>query len=674
MRTTYITFFLLLIVVIGCSQNTLHITNNAHKVPIDAKRWYQLNYTTNGLEKLFDGVLKERVYTGRSKILENFDAWYPVLDGELITIDSIQFFDWEGTNEKHPLTIYAILGNWEKVPIAVFKGTRYNQWVGPNPDKLEKFALEKPVYDIRYLVINSWGEYPTEIEFYGTYSPPNAKHTTPKLHYPLKNYFGVNAFEWDFENPKHNNWLDSIKLSDVKNFTGIRHYMDWDKLEYAEGHYTFNPTHNGSWNYDSIYYWCKKENIEVLACLKSVPEWMQVSYPFELRNNENIPMTYHKNPEDPNSYIEQAKVAFQYAARYGTNKDINPLLLSVDTTPRWNHDVVNIVKVGMGLINYIECDNERDKWWKGRAAYQTGREYAANLSAFYDGNKNTMGIGVGVKNADPNMKVVMAGLAKPSTDYIMGMIDWCKQYRGIKPNGQIDLCWDIINYHYYANDAGINIDKKATTGVAPELSMADTIAENFRIFSAEFAYNMPVWVTETGYDIDQGSPQKAPKNEFKNEDIVQADWTLRTALLYARHGIQKVFFYELSDDHPLNSTIYATSGLVNPDGSKRNAAEYVMQTCKYFGDFIYDSTINCMPIVDRYILNDKKMYVIINPKSDTKSEKSYLLDMGASTAAYIYKPSPNKDFMDVERKITDLGKVQIDASESPVFVTDYEIK
>lgn len=34
-----------------------------------------------------------------------------------------------------------------------------------------------------------------------------------------------------------------------------------------------------------------------------------------------------------------------------------------------------------------------------------------------------MGTGIGVKNADPNIKVVMAGLASPNPDYVRGMID-----------------------------------------------------------------------------------------------------------------------------------------------------------------------------------------------------------------------------------------------------------
>ena len=228
-------------------------------------------------------------------------------------------------------------------------------------------------------------------------------------------------------------------------------------------------------------------------------------------------------------------MAFQYAARYGSNKKVDTGLLSVGP--------YNKVRVGLGTIHYIECDNERDKWWKGRQAYQTGREYAANLSAFYDGNKNTMGPGVGVKNADPEMKVVIAGLSAPNTDFVRGIIDWSIEHRGRRPDGTPDFPFDIINYHYYNNDADYVMDKKQTTGRAPELTNAAATAKKFVEMSHLYAGDMPVWVTETGYDTSQQSPQRARKINKRPALETQADWILRTSLLYARAGIQRLFFY-----------------------------------------------------------------------------------------------------------------------------------
>jgi len=112
-------------------------------------------------------------------------------------------------------------------------------------------------------------------------------------------------------------------------------------------------------------------------------------------------VVYGADKTKPASYIDQAKLAFQFAARYGSNKTVNPALLSVNSKTRWTGDPANTIRIGLDLVKYMECNNEPDRWWKGREAYQTGREYAANLSAFYDGHLNTMGLGVGVKMLTP---------------------------------------------------------------------------------------------------------------------------------------------------------------------------------------------------------------------------------------------------------------------------------
>jgi hypothetical protein len=94
-----------------------------------------------------------------------------------------------------------------------------------------------------------------------------------------------------------------------------------------------------------------------------------------------------------------------------------------------------VAKTGLGLIKYIECDNERDKWWKGPKAQQTPEEYAANMSAFYDGNKGKLGKNAGIKTADPNIMVVMGGLANADPNFVIKMIEWCRKNRGLKADG-----------------------------------------------------------------------------------------------------------------------------------------------------------------------------------------------------------------------------------------------
>ncbi|RYY16850.1 MAG: hypothetical protein EOO04_26310, partial [Chitinophagaceae bacterium] len=75
------------------------------KIPVDGKRWYQLVNATSGMEGLFDGNTSTQVHTGWGKILANYDAYYPVLPGEVIKIDSIKFFDGPGSNTADPLKV-----------------------------------------------------------------------------------------------------------------------------------------------------------------------------------------------------------------------------------------------------------------------------------------------------------------------------------------------------------------------------------------------------------------------------------------------------------------------------------------------------------------------------------------------------------------------------------------
>ncbi|MBB6498119.1 hypothetical protein [Pedobacter cryoconitis] len=491
----------------------------------------------------------------------------------------------------------------------------------------------------------------------------------------MKNLLGINAFEWDFlqdpHNPNDGSKIYEPKMDMMKSFTAVRHYMDWEKLEDKPGIYSFNPTTRGGWNYDAIYARCKMEGITVLACLKNTPDWLFNTYPAGQRDVDDIPVKGGVGKENPDSYVEQAKAIFQFAARYGSNKNIDTSLITLNHTPRWSGDVVNQTKVGLNLIKYVECNNEPDKWWKGKKAQQTGREYAANLSAFYDGNKGKMGKNVGVKTADPNMKVVMGGLAKADVKFVREMVEWCKENRGYKPDGSIDLCFDVINYHLYSNDntgwfAKFKSNKR---GVAPETNTMGEIADSFVALAGELGKNMEVWTTETGYDLKEESIQGAIPIGAKSVLLTQADWILRTSLMYARHGINRVFFYQAYDSDAPGSDSknpFGTSGLLN-EGKRRPAADYLLQVNKLMGEYVYDNTIYQDPLVDIYKLNDKTMYVLVIPdEHDRKGE--YTLDLHQAKKARIYTLKPGADSMTAKDYNTQNGKLKVAVTETPTFV------
>ena len=207
--------------------------------------------------------------------------------------------------------------------------------------------------------------------------------------------------------------------------------------------------------------------------------------------------------------------------------------------------------------------------------------------------------------------------------------------------------------------------------MAPELSKAAAVARNFVQMAHTCAIG-PVWVTEAGYDINQQSPQKAVPIKDKTALQTQADWTLRTSLLYARAGIQKVFYSELMDDNPKLGTMFSTAGLLNADRSPRPVADYMRQVNKHFGQYAYTATINNDPIVDKYTHDDTTMYMLVVPDQKGRTA-TYTLDLGSTTTVYIYKPKAGSD-MELTQQTTNNGKVAIRATETPVFVTSSLLK
>lgn len=642
------------------------------KIPINPVHWYQLNNVgdattkTTGLRQLTDSLVDQAVFMGWSKLLPNYDSYYQFRNLSGVRISRIRFYDGEGSFPDKPFRLYARASvTSQPVLLATFTGEKYAEWV--------EFRLPSPVL-AEYLVVNSWSGFPTEMELYGDFTPTPLPVLAPRKAVQLKDMFGVNSFVWDFmqneiEKSEHHKIYEP-KMALMQAFSQYRDYVDWGKIEPTEGIYTFDHTQDGGWNYDVMYQRLKAEGKEVVACLKTVPDWfLQKNYPADQRDNENVPASYWSNRMDPASYSAQARAAFQFAARYGSTKVDMRLLAGVKTGVVWPTDPaspVMTVKTGLNYIRYMECDNERDKWWKGRKAYQTGYEYAANLSAFYDGHKGSLGEGTGVKNADPHMQVVIGGIASTETDYIRAIIDWCKEFRGYKADGMVDLCFDVINYHMYANDVQSSQNGYPTRGAAPEVSGAGEAADAFVALARE--HGVAVWITETGYDINPNSPIRAVPIGSKSTLEVQADWILRTALLNARHGIARTFFYQTYDEHIDSWVQFASSGLLDNSTWKRKpAADYLFQVSKLLGAYAYKETISSAPLVDRYEHQGQPAYALVVP-DETGKTIPYSLDLGSADSAIIYTPQAGSDAMKQEPVALTSGKLTFTVTETPVFV------
>ncbi|MDX5480189.1 MAG: hypothetical protein LPK07_00735, partial [Hymenobacteraceae bacterium] len=454
-----------------------------------------------------------------------------------------------------------------------------------------------------------------------------------------------------------------------------------------------------------------------LVCLKTVPEWfLKENYPEGLRDSENAPCRWTDLPEpvephpknfaspaaydaakaryeqkltvynadieairlDPASYTAFAKAAFQFIARYGSNKNLDPSLVtpfSGNRNPKLDW-IKQKKKIGLGYVKAIECNNEPNAWWKGRKRYQTAREYAANLSAFYDGHMGTLGPGVGVKNADPEVLVVMGGIVENSPAYVQGIIDWCKENRGYREDGSVNLCFDVANFHSYANNGGGQY-ANASWGIPPEMSeAADVEAWSFLQVLSEMGNDVPVYVTETGYGVNEGSSQQALATPARTKLQSHADWTIRNSLFYARMGVARLYHYQMYDETSYVNNLkkgkqdrgtYAALGLLDKlHYTRRPAANYIAQLKHQFGEYTYKETIHKDPVVDVYELNGKKMYALVVPDMQGRST-DYVLTLD-KPFANIYEFADGAERFRVKRVPTKNGKLRITVTETPVFV------
>ena len=644
------------------------------KIPIEGKRWYILNYAPLGISSLFNGVTNESINTGFASFHPAYECLYPLNDGEAIRISQVKMFDYSGSFTANPAQLFAITKDGRRIQLGSFTGSKYNQWVGPYPDRNTTgpamFNLDSTISNIQYIGIScTHSDLPTEIEFYGTYTPPTAAIPPVRNFVTFNKTLGMNGFEWDFVRPNINSrMIAEDKYAAIKNFTGFRHYLDWKQLEGTEGKYSFNPSNAGGWDYDMTYERCKRDSIEVLACIKNTPDWMVSTYPSSIAAADNAPLKYGRARDSVQSYVEKGRVAFQFTARYGRNANIPLSLIKVNTQPRWTNDPPNVVKVGLGLVKYVECGNELDKWWKGTNGYMNPYEYATLLSAFYDGHKGLLGNDVGVKNADSTMQVVMSGLAFDDPSYVRGMIEWCRQNRGYKANGKIDLCWDVINYHHYSNDAASSQQGSSTRGAAPEVSDAVDVARSFVTLSEKFANSMPVWITELGFDINQGSPQKAIVIGNKTVLQTQADWILRSALTYLREGISSLFFYELKDYNINNATKFASMGLTDSFFQRRPAMDYLYQTNQLLSAYHFNRSLQQLPVIDEYEKDGKLIYAVWIPdEKDTTLSCSIAFPYADSVI--VYKPVAGSNQLQSDTLPVINGTITLMATETPLFVT-----
>lgn len=497
-----------------------------------------------------------------------------------------------------------------------------------------------------------------EILVYGTpqgtpATPPSpSPHTLPTM----SQLIGINAFV-----------DDPIDKMQAAGFVREYHNWNWDEGDlwqfgtittgypgYPNNANKFNPSYaGGGWNFDAYYSNLKAAGLTVSPAIQGSVSWLSTNQSYK-------PVSAGESALAPASYAEHADHMFQYAARYGSTTVADSKLKLAAGQPR---------STGLNTLQYYENWNEQDKWWSGRNAYFSPYEYAAMSSADYDGHLSTISNTLGVKNADPNAKLVMGGIANPNLDYIKALKFWSDFNRG----GSFPF--DVINIHHYNNN-GTDLNP-GNVGVSPEAGGFKELLEKFVDYRDRYLPGKEMWISEFGYDTNQGSIQHAPAIGATSATTVQADWIVRSYLAAAAAGVDKAVMYMLRDVDPNSTTQYDTSGLTSSmqTGWVPKTSWYYVYTLKnrlgnmrYLGEAA-SGNANVKIYKFKDASTNQGAYVLWSPTSSNVTVNGYSLALAGtpSAATLVTLASGDTDGVPSTLAISS-GAVSVNVSEHPVFV------
>lgn len=448
----------------------------------------------------------------------------------LYRMDSLWIYDGAGKDR-----VEVLMGNPKKWVHAIdFTTNIYNQWRSFSSENQGEFILLR-IYSSQAQI----GEMRIFGQKIGAGRRKIRELDEAVMHSAksLSQIFGINAF---VDDPLE-------KVAPIASSIREYHNWDWDEGNSSADYnplpqkkFAWSPSYVSSWDFDAYYRKAKDRGLSVFPCLQGT------AYPYRGDRDFNEKPNYQNLPsKQPEAYSDHSSYVFQFAARYGSTKIASEYLKL-----RSDQKAVS----GLNLIAGLELWNEPDKWWRGSEGYFHPFEFAAFLSAGYDGHEGAMGKEFGIKNADPNLPLIMGGLAETNLDYLLGMKHWSDY------NRQSVFPAQVLNFHHYSNNAG-GQDGNSSGAVSPERDNLKQGIERLVDFRNTHFPAQEVWLTEFGYDSNPKSSQGVPAIGNFSPEEVQAIWLLRAYLALAASGIDRAHLFMLRDVNAPNPNKYNSSGL-----------------------------------------------------------------------------------------------------------------
>jgi len=174
----------------------------------------------------------------------------------------------------------------------------------------------------------------------------------------------------------------------------------------------------------------------------------------------------------------------------------------------------------------------------------------------YDGVADEV---VGLPDVGPPVEEGTLLMEVPPHSFAVRLLEFQKPLdAGAYPDGKCPLDFvEVINVHFYS---GQEPPETCTTDGNANVTSSTTFAENLRELSQwrdRYAAEMPIWMTETGYDS---------AGPFGTTEAIQAARLPRVVMLCLANGIDKVFVYRESGSTP---SMHACSGVLRNDFSRK---------------------------------------------------------------------------------------------------------
>lgn len=517
---------------------------------------------------------------------------------------------------------------------------KYDNIVNYTTDAIAWKRIDLKVFT-RYINVKfNNGQAATELLVYGARTGEYDAVNTEKHNYKTFDYLlGINGNQSD----------NSTTLGCANYF---RDYVNWlwcfDKTVYPKSPGTTFST-DMSYKYDAKYLLLKNNKIGTVPCYMFRPS------DFEVEKQADY--------MDPETYVMYGELMFQTALRFGYNKD-NTVDMIKTATPlqkRFNRNV----------IAWIEAGNEPNG--EGNDGFSP-YELAAFTSTAYDGHCGTVvaptGSGVGVINANANVKMSMAGLAGVGVRYIQAMSFWMEHNR---PDGELGL--DAFNVHTYCKKLIKYNGYQVYVGVCPEIGKITEYVKQLCDWRDKYYPNIEVWLTEFGWDTNTSyATENAchPYADFTAREL-QAMWLVRAYFMFAEAGVDRAAMYMASDlgDEATSTGKYGTSGVISTSNEYKDSYYYIYTLKNNMGDMYFAEVIDSGN-EDVWVYrfengNGKSCYAVWCPTMDDIRVNNYNLNIDGSTAYMVEFENLNTQGVKSDLAVEN-GSVTVNVSERPILI------